>query len=81
MEQGKRICLQLIMDEITNIKIVIIKIIRYGTDIAGKNNSNNKPQQQDKIHKQQVFECLTNTIPPTHNTIQDLKFGVYSLVV
>ena len=46
-------------------------------------------QNKTKINNQQVFECLTNTIPQntttnnhqTQNTVQDLKFRVYLLVV
>ena len=62
---------------------------RYVIDITKNNISNNKPQQQDKTDNQQVFECLINTVhetqpqitKQTHSTIQDLKFGIYSLVV
>ena len=56
--------------------------------VQQQNNNNTK------IDNQQVFEYLTNTTPQntttehnhknqpqTHDTIQDLKFGMYPLVV
>ena len=64
--------------------------MKFSTHIIKKDiSNNNKPQQQYIIVNQQVFECLINTITQnttknqhqTHNTIQNLKFRVYLLVV
>ena len=66
-------------------------LTRFSTHISKRNISNNtnEPQQQQEINNQQVFECLINTVPQnttinqhqTHNTIQNLEFGAYALVV
>ena len=68
--------------------IMMVTMVHERKDTTAKHNNNNT-----KIDNQHVFECLTNTVPQnttkhnhknqpqTHNIIQDLKFGMYQLVV
>ena len=59
-------------------------LVISSTDIIKRNISTNKRKDN-----QWVFECLINMVPQdtttdgyqTHGTIQNLKFGVYLLIV
>ena len=87
-EQRKKIYLQLIMDKTTNVMIMIIITDKIEHKYYWVEQQTTTTIQ--KINNWQVFECLTNTTPQnttikskpqTHQTIQNLKCGMYWLVV